>query len=456
VQVASLARRLGPLVGMTPMDPEATATADGVAATDAAPTATGVPESAGSAGGRPLRVLELFAGMGGMHAAGIESGVPMEVVAAYDVSEICSEAYRHNYGNQRWRLKTIERLSIEELDSLRADVWLMSPPCQPFTRSGKRQDHEDNRTLGLLHLIRVIGEMQHPPLAILLENVIGFERSESRRRLLRALDALGGWEGAEWALDPEDFGLPNRRPRYYALFRVAGNAFVGECAEVWRPVAELYREAEDEVLPTLLGAPVEVGPPLPLGEFLQTRADVEKEEAEIRGSLEVAQEVMQQRADKEGRYDIHLRSDTTSACLTKMNGKLPKGFSPLVVIDEAEAGPLEQRPKVSAQGEGPGRATDHVWRPGVRVRYLSPIEQLRLMGYPETYSFPPRLGFKERAGLIGNSLNVRIVSCLIQVLLPGAVPANMAADIWAVAGSGAGAAGAAALVARGWGPRLRR
>merc|ERR1719336_2204634 len=115
---------------------------------------------------------------------------------------------------------------------------------------------------------------------------------------------------------------------------------------------------------------------------------------------------MQLRADGNMRCDLHLRSDRTSACLTKVNGRLPRGFSPLVVVDEAEAGPLEQQPKISAQGEGPGAATDHVWRPGVRVRYLSPVEQLRLMGFPESYSFPKGLGFKEISSLMGNSLNV--------------------------------------------------
>merc|ERR1719336_756242 len=128
---------------------------------------------------------------------------------------------------------------------------------------------------------------------------------------------------------------------------------------------------------------------------------------------------MQLRADGNMRCDLHLRSDRTSACLTKVNGRLPRGFSPLVVVDEVKAGPLEQRPKVSAQGDGPGAATDHVWRPGVEARYLAPTEQLRLMGYPAAYSFPEGLGFKDRCSLLGNSLNVRVVAWLLPLLLAG-------------------------------------
>merc|ERR1712232_1398473 len=144
-------------------------------------------------------------------------------------------------------------------------------------------------------------------------------------------------------------------------------------------------------------------PPPPLGEFLHSSEDLAKEEIELGCSLEVSQELLVERVAKDGRYDLHLRADRTSACLTKINGRLPRGHSPLVVLDEAEAGPLEQRPKVSSQGEGPGAATDHVWAPGVRVRYLSPREQLRLMGYPASYTFPPGLSFRDRCSLIGNS-----------------------------------------------------
>merc|ERR1712232_1320712 len=60
--------------------------------------------------------------------------------------------------------------------------------------------------------------MNRRPKCILVENVIGFERSESRRRLLAVVAELG-WEVAELDLRPEEFGLPNSRPRYYGLLR---------------------------------------------------------------------------------------------------------------------------------------------------------------------------------------------------------------------------------------------
>lgn len=379
---------------------------------------------------RSWTVVEFFAGMGGMRVAGDESGIPVRILAAYEISEICQKAYIHNFGSNEWRLKTIERLPIEELDKLHADMWLMSPPCQPFTRAGRRQDHEDNRTAGLLHLIDVLPRMRYPPQRLLLENVIGFERSECRRRLIAALAGLG-WETLEFALDPEDFGLPNRRPRYYGLFRTTSatecgglspstvdellcrDGFKCRSAFHWRKAVDVLCDGDPPSLHSFRVA----WPPPPLGDFLQTQVEIDEVETDLGCCLEVPQEVMRDRLAKEGRYDLHLRSDRTSACLTKVNGRLPRGFSPLVVIDEAEAGSLDQRPKMSAQGDGPGAATDHIWRPGVRVRYLSPTEQLRLLGFPASYLFPVGMSFRDRCSLLGNSLNVRVVAWLLRLLL---------------------------------------
>ena len=33
----------------------------------------------------------------------------------------------------------IQHLSVEKLDSYAADAWLLSPPCQPYTRQGVQE-----------------------------------------------------------------------------------------------------------------------------------------------------------------------------------------------------------------------------------------------------------------------------------------------------------------------------
>ncbi|CAL1163843.1 unnamed protein product [Cladocopium goreaui] len=382
------------------------------AAGGSAATSSAAPLAPGLA---PLRVLELFAGIGGMRMSLQRAELPHQIVAAFDVSELCEKAYRHNFGGEEWKKKTIECLKPQELDALGADVWLMSPPCQPFTRAGKRKDHEDDRSRGLLHLIGLLPLIEVPPAAILLENVVGFERSECRQRLLSALGS--GWEMAEFALDPEDFGLPNRRPRYYGLFRHPERLRLRCLAPAESSGGCFWSQVKEEAEPLLQGRCARSEEMRPLGDFLQDPAALALEEQTLGASIEVPQEVMRTRQQKDQRYDIHQRADYTSACLTKANGKLPFGHSPLVLQHEEEEKFLEQRPKLSSQGSGSGAATDHVWQEGLRVRYLSPVEQLRLMGFPESYSFPASLKFKDICSLVGNSLNCRIVSSLLPFLV---------------------------------------
>ena len=59
--------------------------------------------------------------------------------------------------------------------------------------------------------------MRARPDRVLVENVVGFETSETRDALIRALETTGyAWREFVGA-SPADVGVPNARPRYYAL-----------------------------------------------------------------------------------------------------------------------------------------------------------------------------------------------------------------------------------------------
>ena len=45
---------------------------------------------------------------------------------------------------------------MEEFDSFNADVVLLSPPCQPFTRVGRQRDVSDPRSQSLLHILGLL------------------------------------------------------------------------------------------------------------------------------------------------------------------------------------------------------------------------------------------------------------------------------------------------------------
>lgn len=156
------------------------------------------------------RLLELYAGIGG--AATAAAGLA-EVVAAIDIDRDALAVYQANFGH-RVAVKNLEFLSAAELAGFHADVWWLSPPCQPFTVKGRRRDHEDRRSRSLLALIEHIAEIRPPRLA--LENVPGFAGSVTHGRLRAVLDAAG-YEVREFLLCPSELGWPNRRRRFYLL-----------------------------------------------------------------------------------------------------------------------------------------------------------------------------------------------------------------------------------------------
>ncbi|XP_035298704.1 tRNA (cytosine(38)-C(5))-methyltransferase isoform X3 [Cricetulus griseus] len=149
----------------------------------------------------PLRVLELYSGIGGMHHALRESCIPAHVVAAIDVNTVANEVYKHNFPHTHLLAKTIEGISLEEFDKLSFNMILMSPPCQPFTRIGLQGDMTDPRTNSFLYILDILPRLQKLPKYILLENVKGFEVSSTRGLLIQTIEACG-FQHQEFLLSP--------------------------------------------------------------------------------------------------------------------------------------------------------------------------------------------------------------------------------------------------------------
>uniref|UniRef100_A0A3B3ZXG5 Uncharacterized protein n=1 Tax=Periophthalmus magnuspinnatus TaxID=409849 RepID=A0A3B3ZXG5_9GOBI len=55
----------------------------------------------------PLRVLELYSGIGGMHFALKGCGVPAQVVAAVDINTTANHIYKHNFPSTPMWSKTV-------------------------------------------------------------------------------------------------------------------------------------------------------------------------------------------------------------------------------------------------------------------------------------------------------------------------------------------------------------
>ncbi len=158
-----------------------------------------------------MRVLELYCGIGGCAAA---LGEAAHTVAAIDVNRVAIGVYRHNFPHPVHAAQ-IESVPADQLRCWDADLWWMSPPCQPFTRRGLGRDLDDPRAATLLAALERVAEVR--PAYLGFENVPGFEGSRGHRRLLATLEGAGYQQVEERILCPTDFGVPNRRRRYYLL-----------------------------------------------------------------------------------------------------------------------------------------------------------------------------------------------------------------------------------------------
>jgi DNA (cytosine-5)-methyltransferase 1 len=156
-----------------------------------------------------VRVLELFAGIGGCAVA---LGDRADVVAV-DQDEHAHRVYTANFAHpaHRWNLAVVK---AERLAKLEADLWWMSPPCQPFTVRGLGRDVDDPRCASFLRVMDLVGELRPPALA--LENVPLFAGSRAHARL-RATLARAGYDVRERLLCPSDLGVPNERRRFYLI-----------------------------------------------------------------------------------------------------------------------------------------------------------------------------------------------------------------------------------------------
>jgi tRNA (cytosine38-C5)-methyltransferase len=172
-----------------------------------------------SAGSSEFTALEFFSGIGGWSCGFKAAGLDFQILQAFDINTAANEIYFANHGLKP-SAKSILTLSASYIDKLKAKVWLMSPPCQPFTRSNQTasRDVKDARSEPFLHLIELLPQLTNPPLYIALENVVGFESSECCSRFLDVLENLQ-YSFHQFHLDPLSLGIPNSRPRYYCIAR---------------------------------------------------------------------------------------------------------------------------------------------------------------------------------------------------------------------------------------------
>lgn len=351
----------------------------------------------GRCGRTTIRVCEFYCGVGVMHAALTRAartpGRAFNVVGAFDINPNACDAYEKNWG-ARPSQKSLVSVPMKTLEKLEADAWVMSPPCQPFTRQGLKKDVDDGRAESFMRLVDEMAKMDadRRPKYVFVENVVGFETSKMREILVEALSEMA-FHTQEFILTPSMFGVPYSRPRYFMCAR-STQPFADAVGEIRRspPRGELshkrewipgYAETRD--------ADVDVAP---LSRFM---------DADASSSLWDTHAVKQEDVDRSiGTIDIVTAQDVTCNCFTKSYFKYVKGTGSV----------LANRPVDKSTWDGQMRAD----KDGVRLRYFTVKEVTRLHSLPDDFAWPDNLTLRQRYTLLGNSMSVACVAPLFDYL----------------------------------------
>jgi DNA (cytosine-5)-methyltransferase 1 len=166
----------------------------------------------------PIRVLDLFAGAGGLSAGFKAASSRFETIKAVEMDTAAAASYEQTFGEGIVYAGSIQDwLANETVPS--ADVIIGGPPCQGFSTLGK-QDAEDVRNSLWEQYARTI--VKANPKYFLVENVAAFASSsqfDSFRESVKPNGLLADYDFEFRVLNAADFGAFQSRKRAVLLGR---------------------------------------------------------------------------------------------------------------------------------------------------------------------------------------------------------------------------------------------
>jgi DNA (cytosine-5)-methyltransferase 1 len=164
---------------------------------------------------RKLRVIDLFAGCGGL-SAGFEATGKYEPVAAVESDLQAAATYAHNFGDHVF-VGDIADWADGSMPA--ADVVVGGPPCQGFSALGRR-DPNDPRNKLWRHYVDVLSRVR--PAFFVIENVpqfLGTTEFASLQAETSAGGALTSYRLETFVLNAADYGAPQARKRAVVVGR---------------------------------------------------------------------------------------------------------------------------------------------------------------------------------------------------------------------------------------------
>lgn len=190
-----------------------------------------------------MRVLSLFSGIGAYERALEQIGVDFEIINYCEILKDKSRAYSilHNVSEEK-NLFDVTKIDIKNLEDF--DLLCYSPPCQSFSKSGKKLGIKDIRGTLFYNALKIIEEKR--PKYCVMENVdnLAGKKFEADFKLMRDSLEVLGYKNYWKVINAKDFVPQNRARVYLVSIRddIDDGSFefpIGENKDNWWDVIDL-------------------------------------------------------------------------------------------------------------------------------------------------------------------------------------------------------------------------
>ncbi|TBN57438.1 DNA cytosine methyltransferase [Glaciihabitans arcticus] len=160
-----------------------------------------------------IRVLDLFAGAGGLTAGFRESSTRFETVRAVEMDLAAAASYEATFGTDLTYAGPIEKWLDEESVPTAVDIVVGGPPCQGFSTLGKQNEEDSRNSLWVQYATTIV---RTQPKYFVVENVAAFAKSRQFKDFQDAVKpdgALADYDFDFQVLNAADFGAFQSRKR---------------------------------------------------------------------------------------------------------------------------------------------------------------------------------------------------------------------------------------------------
>jgi DNA (cytosine-5)-methyltransferase 1 len=169
---------------------------------------------------RPI-AIDLFAGAGGLSLGFEQAG--FDIVCAVEIDPVHCATHKFNFPDCAILPKSVSSTTGEDIRSAAGlaidqdiDIIIGGPPCQGFSKIGKRS-LDDPRNLLAKDFIRLVSELK--PKYFMLENVKGLTTGDQREfltEIITEFENIGYMLNSPWqVLNAMHYGVPQSRERLF-------------------------------------------------------------------------------------------------------------------------------------------------------------------------------------------------------------------------------------------------